>query len=32
MDRELKRGRTWQKAQVAAYTTIAQGYVLDSTT
>jgi glycerol-3-phosphate dehydrogenase len=30
MDRELKRGRTWQKAQVTAYTTIAEGYVLDS--
>jgi len=28
MDRELGRGRAWQKAQVAAYTTIAQGYVL----
>ena len=30
MDRELRRGRAWQKDQVAAYTTIAQGYVLDS--
>jgi glycerol-3-phosphate dehydrogenase len=30
MDRELRRGRAWQKDQVAAYTAIAQGYVLDS--
>ena len=30
MDRELGRGRAWQKAQVAAYTAIAQGYVLDA--
>ncbi len=30
MARELRRGRRWQKAQVAAYTELAQGYILST--